>query len=64
MTDTNFSSHNPSHSNLEYNLEQNKMEEQANRRPPPPKKKVEDEATQNQNPERAIFLGLIVGVGV
>ena len=49
LTDTNVSSHDSSRSNLDYNLGQNKMEEQANRppkAPPPPKKKFEDEATQ------------------
>ena len=49
--------------NLDYNLGQNKMEEQANRspNPPPPAKKVEDEAAQK--PKRAIFLALIVEGG-
>ena len=37
------------------------MEEQANR---PPPKKSRMKLRKNQNPERAIFLGLIVGVGV
>ena len=46
MTDTNFSSHDPSHSNLDYNLGQNKMEEQANRPPKAPPPKFEDEAMQ------------------
>ena len=43
------------------------MEEQASRPskpPPPPKKKSRIKLRKNQNPERAIFLGLIVGVGV
>ena len=59
VTGTNFYSHNPSHSNLDYNLGQNKMEEQASR--PPPPKKVEDEAAQK--PKRAIFPALIGGMG-
>ena len=62
FTGTNFYSHNPSHSNLDYNLEQNKMEEQASRPPtPPPQKIVEDEAAQK--PKRAIFPALIGGMG-
>lgn len=60
FTGTNFYSHNPSHSNLDYNLGQKKMEEQASR-PPPPAKKVEDEAAQK--PKRAIFPALIGGMG-
>ena len=59
FTGTNFYSHNPSHSNLDYNLGQKKMEEQASR--PPPPKKVEDEAAQK--PKRAIFPALIGGMG-
>ena len=46
LTGTNFSSHDPSHSNVDYNLGQNKMEEQANRPPKPPPPKFEGEATQ------------------
>ena len=57
FTGTNFSSH----SNLDYNLGQNKMEQQANRLPPTPPKKVEDEAAQK--PKCAIFLSLIGGGG-
>ena len=58
FTGTNFSSH----SNLDYNLGQNKMEQQANRPPPPtPPKIVEDEAAQKL--KRAIFLSLIGGGG-
>ena len=62
MTDTNFSSHNPSHSNLDYNLGQNKMEQQAN--PPPttnPPRQIKDETAQK--PKRANFLSLIWGGG-
>ena len=55
FTGTNFSSH----SNLDYNLGQNKMEQQANRLLPTPPKKVEDEAAQK--PKCAIFLSLIGG---
>ena len=57
FTGTNFSSH----SNLDYNLGQNKMGQQANRLPPTPPKKVEDEAAQK--PKCAIFLSLIGGGG-
>ena len=53
MADTNFSSHSPSQSNLDYNLGQNKMEQQANP-PPPPSPQIKDEASQK--PKRAIFL--------
>ena len=48
-----FSSHSPSQSNLDYNLGQNKMEQQANP-PPPPSPQIKDEASQK--PKRAIFL--------
>ena len=60
MTDTNFSSHDPSHSNLVYNLGQNKMEQQANPLPPLPRQ-IKDEAAQK--PKRAIFLSKIWGGG-
>ena len=58
FTGTNSSSH----SNLDCNLGQNKMGQQANRLPPPtPPKKVEDEAAQK--PKCGIFLSLIGGGG-
>ena len=49
MTGTNFSSHSPSHSNLDYNLGQNKMEQQANPFPPtsPAKSRMKLRKSQN-----------------
>ena len=57
FTGTNFSSH----SNLDYNLGQDKMGQQADRLLPTPPKKVEDEAAQK--PKCAIFRSLIGGGG-